>query len=147
MLIDAPDCNQVERISLGIYRQLSYDIPALKLWYEFPHDYPEYPNTIEERLKWMMKQFQEKTHIQEFGSCDSPAQFKKTDNYRIIQQSPFSFIVLLHQITKEDSPGYRWHKNGAYLGKKKPRAECLGDEPRIKSIWQFQTYRKPGNAP
>lgn len=47
------------------------------------------------------------------------------------------FILTLGRVTKEQSPGWRWHKNGRYLGDFEPECEHLGDEPVIESIVTF----------
>ena len=45
-------------------------------------------------------------------------------------------------MTRKDHPGYRWHKNGGYSGRKECVAEHFGDEPEIEQIYQYHVYRR-----
>jgi hypothetical protein len=38
------------------------------------------------------------------------------------------FVLSYKTINRVDHPGWRWHKNGRYIGDYQPRHECLGDD-------------------
>jgi len=44
------------------------------------------------------------------------------------------FVIEYGELNREDHGGFRWHKNGRYIGIHEPRMECLGDEPIIERI-------------
>lgn len=77
---------------------------------------------------------------------DSPASYGVADNLKQVREyaseywsSDRKFILTYCWVTKEDSPGWRWHKNGQYIGTQKPQCEHIGDEPLIESVisWGF----------
>lgn len=72
----------------------------------------------------------------QYGVADSIDQVLRF--HRKLMMNPTQdFIVTYHTISKKDNPGWRWHKNGTYIGKQKPQAEHIGDEPLIESVIQY----------
>lgn len=77
-------------------------------------------------------------HVADYGTCDSFDQVWEA--YPQLLTDPRHFILRVHKVHKKDqSPkgGWRWEKNGEYLGTK---SECdyLYDEPNIDFVWVFQ---------
>lgn len=64
-----------------------------------------------------------------YGVCDSTEQFIDRFEQRL-EEDPRKLMVSFRRLTKEQakSHGWRWHKNGPYIGDKHPQHEYLGDE-------------------
>lgn len=76
-----------------------------------------------------------------YGSCDSIEQFMATPLGKWIVESPRKFAISFQYLKadNEQDGGYRWHKNGEYIGSLgAPECEYLKDEPIIREIFQFQ---------
>jgi hypothetical protein len=52
-----------------------------------------------------------------------------------------SFLIRYTNIKKEENPGWRWHKNGTYIGNQEPTMEHLGDEQLIEQIISYHIYQ------
>lgn len=77
---------------------------------------------------------------QEYGVCDTPDQVVKKFKLDSLPQKVFVTFV---KITKADQPksgGWRWHKWGSYIGKKRPKCEYIADEPNITEVYTFHIY-------
>lgn len=49
-------------------------------------------------------------------------------------------ISEVHRENQSSSGGWRWHKNGKYIGTQKPQCEYLYDDKHIDKIMQFHVY-------
>lgn len=119
-----------------------YDAPSAE-FYESVLDWPGLRNqTIDERLASLA----DGSYIQPYGSCDSLTQFLSTKFCEQIKNHASSFVVLFFLIRKCDQgeQGYRWRKNGPYIGEKETMCEYLADEPNVEEIYQYSVYRKIG---
>lgn len=79
-----------------------------------------------------------------YGSADNLKQI--LHRFRRCLMSTDQYVLAYHPVLKSDqSPndGYRFHKNGPYIGNKrsKYRHEYLYDEPKIDCILQFHWYK------
>ena len=77
---------------------------------------------------------------------NSPSSYGVADNLDQVRAyapdywtSERTFILTFYTVTREEDPGWRWHKNGQYIGTQEPQAEHLGDEPDIEQVisWGF----------
>lgn len=62
---------------------------------------------------------------------------------RVISNPDVKIVFCFHTIKRKDqSPdgGWRWHKNGEYIGTKEPQHEYLYDDTHIDEIVQFHVY-------
>ena len=145
MLVDLapPDDTGLQRVGKGLYVLL--DMMARfnlleKGWLEYRHQWPEYQ---EQKLTAIFEEFKSGTWFSEYGSCDSPEQFLAHEDYgRKIIASPHSFVVTFHHMYKAEYAGYRWRKNGPYIGlRERMGYESLEEEPNIEAIYQFHVMR------
>lgn len=77
-----------------------------------------------------------------YGLCDSPEQFLAM--FPHIEDDDVPRILTFHGIMRKHQPaqgGFRYHKNGNYLGKQRPRHEYLYDDTHIDMICGFHVYR------
>jgi len=78
----------------------------------------------------------------EYGSCDSPKQFMRKFG-KEMESAPDEYFVKFSKMDKKNFGGYRWHKNGPYVGNKKLVGyEYYKDEPNVDVIWQFHVFKK-----
>ena len=144
MLVNLIDtCDQLTRICDGVYVVNGY-VPdsLLQDWYKYSHQWPEFQGDVDSRLATFQIMFENETYHSDYGSCDSPEQFLSHNYGKILQESKHQYCVLLTFLSKKDHSGYRWHKNGPYIGEKDQQYEHLGDEPEIDHIYQFSIYRR-----
>lgn len=81
-------------------------------------------------------------YLGSYGLCDTPEQFFQM--YPHIRDDDVPRVMTFNKITRESqSPtgGFRYHKNGKYIGKQKPRSEYLYDDQHIDFICSFHIYR------
>jgi hypothetical protein len=152
MLVDLapPDATGLQRVGQGLYVLL--DAMARhslldKGWMEFRHQWPEYQGDADHRLKALREEFDAETWFSEYGSCDTPEQLLAHDDYgKKLVASGHSFIVIFHYMPKAEYAGYRWHKNGPYIGlHERMGHEYLEEEPNIEAIYQFHVLRRTGS--
>jgi hypothetical protein len=74
----------------------------------------------------------------EYGTADSLKQIYKYGKYFIKSEDPY--VLSLSLLTQEDNGGFRWHKNGPYIGKHKNLGEYFSDTPEIDNIIQFHFH-------
>lgn len=81
----------------------------------------------------------------EYGVCDYPYQI--TERWPSLVISPRNFIITLDEVRKDEQiaskAGWRWHKNGEYIGDKNPVCEYLADEPVIENVYMFHIHELP----
>jgi hypothetical protein len=142
-----PDDTGLQRVGQGLY--VLIDVMATyslrdKGWMEFRHEWPEYRGNADHRMNAVREEFESDTLFSEYGSCDSPEQFLAHAGYgKKVVASPHSFIVTFHYMPKAEYAGYRWHKNGPYVGlRERMGHEYLEEEPNIEAIYQFHVLRQ-----
>ena len=77
-----------------------------------------------------------------YGVCDNYKQILK-EYPELKKDKNRKFVVTLSSISKEGQSsdgGWRWHKWGKYIGKKKPMCEYIYDEPKIDEVMIFHIY-------
>lgn len=82
----------------------------------------------------------------DYGTCDSFDQVWEA--YPDLLTDPRTFILRVCKVHKDkQSPqgGWRWWKNGVYLGNKSEGYEYLYDEPNIDFIWKFHIVQLKTN--
>jgi hypothetical protein len=77
-----------------------------------------------------------------YGIGDSPEQiFSHPVIKEYFLDSEEEYICTLRQSIKAEDGGWRWHKNGEYIGVHEPQCEYFRDEPIIKEVWFYHFYR------
>lgn len=117
-----------------------YDEAKQEAFYEFDHQWPEYKGDVDSRFATMRKRIEEGTLFHEYGSCDSPEQFFASDQLKMIERHAGKHIVVFEYLSKKSCPGWRFHKNGPYIGEKK-HYEHLGDCDGWDGVWTYHVYR------
>lgn len=89
-------------------------------------------------------------YIPSYGVCDSYKQI--FDRYPQIKSSTRTFTVFLRKIVANDEPpqgGWRWHKNGTYIGVHRPQYEHIYDDRNeIPEVYMFSIVEYiPENIP
>jgi hypothetical protein len=76
----------------------------------------------------------------EYGIADNPEQVKK--HYRkLIRHRTRKFCLNMEYIENvKQEGGFRWHKNGRYIGKQDDRGEYLADSPEIKHVITYHIW-------
>lgn len=77
-----------------------------------------------------------------YGVCDNIEQI--LNKYPELEQEDRYFFVTLVEIRRENQPeknGWRWHKNGEYIGEQESNYEYLYDE-NIDSVVCFHIYER-----
>jgi len=77
-----------------------------------------------------------------YGLCDSPEQLLEL--YPHLDDDGTPRFLTFHKISREHqhpTGGFRYHKNGKYVGKQRPRCEYLYDDDHIDFICSFHVYR------
>lgn len=77
-----------------------------------------------------------------YGLCDTPEQF--FEMYPHIEDDDVPRFMTFSKISREHQSsqgGFRYHKNGKYIGKQRPRHEYLYDDTHIDFICSFHVYR------
>jgi hypothetical protein len=62
------------------------------------------------------------------------------------------YVIQIGVVSKGDQPaegGWRWHRNGPYIGRRNPQCEYLADEPHIEAVLSFGIHevRLPDHTP
>lgn len=80
--------------------------------------------------------------LSSYGVADSLDQVK--DKYKALISNPnMKTCLTFHTVLKEDQPeeyGFRFHKNGTYIGDVELTQEYLHDEPLVDSVICFHFY-------
>lgn len=80
--------------------------------------------------------------IKDYGTCDSFDQVWEA--FPELLTDPRHFILhvtKVHKKNQSERDGWRWEKNGPYLGNKSEGYDYLYDEPNIDFVWVFQIVR------
>lgn len=76
-----------------------------------------------------------------YGVCDNIEQILK--EYPELNGSETLYIVGLYNVDKKSQPfegGWRWHKNGKYIGELNPQCEYLSEEADIDRVYVYHIY-------
>lgn len=77
-----------------------------------------------------------------YGLCDSPEQLFERYPHLVDDDVPrFATFYKISRESQSPQGGFRYHKNGTYIGKQKPRHEYLYDDKHIDFICGFHLYR------
>lgn len=77
-----------------------------------------------------------------YGLCDSPEQFFQMYPHIMDDDVPrFTTFYKITRASQDPQGGFRYHKNGKYIGKQRPRHEYLYDDTHIDFICGFHVYR------
>lgn len=81
-------------------------------------------------------------NIETYGVCDDLANFMEMvgDQLEVDQRSFVVFMTPVLKAAQGPEGGWRWHKWGPYIGKHKPEAEYLYDEPFIEGVFCYSVY-------
>lgn len=74
-----------------------------------------------------------------FGSADSWQQV--LDVVTEFAESDDAYILTFSRLTPQDNAGWRWHKNGEYIGNQQPCYEYLGDCDHIAEIVAYHFWK------
>lgn len=77
----------------------------------------------------------------EYGTADNLEQIKHHYRKLINYKTRRYFITVSLIKNDNDGGGFRWHKNGQYIGKYKNLGEYLWDSPEIKEVYSYQIYQ------
>ena len=135
-----PPCNvvYVERVQLGVYCA-----------WNFHNTIDEYADhvTVMNIPSWdelikspeKMKEEMEIGWYGGYGSADTVEQILAWKDGAFVKSDRL-FVLEINEVSREHTPGWRWEKNGSYIGTKSPQAECIGDEPEIVSVLNFSFH-------
>lgn len=75
-----------------------------------------------------------------YGVCDNVEQvLEQYGQWLDLPDRKFCISLIKH--TKEDGSGFRWHKNGKYIGIKEPQMEYLRDEgDDIQEVFSYNIH-------
>lgn len=135
-----------EHLGLGLY----HGLPGFAFEYLIEDEHPfegyimRMPNRTDEQLKKLFAEIQRQEREdlpRDYGVCDHPAQV--VERWHQIVKDPRPLIINFHRLDRDwaKKSGWRWHKNGKYIGKQNPQYEHLGDEPEIETVWDFHIYQ------
>lgn len=121
------------RTDVGIYQQNGFtDLPWLSHW---PHE-QELWDVTDPRER--MDRYVAQGCHSDYGSADTIRQV--LDTYPDLETSPRQYLLTYQILTPQDNPGWRWCKNGPYLGTGNPQHEHLGDETTIDQILSWEVW-------
>lgn len=136
--VDLSDCSVLSlRLMTGVYlnglpsRYVTNDMYVLsrdsnriysyeEVKRQIPHDYIITPYCVSDNLRQVVNYFQ-----------------------RFLDEPDRNFAISLHPEYRDKQPpenGWRWEKNGVYIGNKTPQADYLHDEPEIKHVINCMLY-------
>lgn len=82
------------------------------------------------------KKLNEELEVSDYGVADDLDQVLEYGKRFVDSDDPY--VLSICGITQEHSGGFRWHKNGVYIGKHKNRGEHLYETPEIDNIIVFE---------
>ena len=121
------------RHAVGVYEQVGFEhLPWLVQW---PHEVETWALTD---LKARRDALARQGGPRDYGSADSIGQVLA--RYTDLATSDRRYLLTYQTVTRKDDPGWRWHKNGPYIGVGHPRQEHLGDEPEIDKVIAWEVW-------
>lgn len=150
------------RLDTGIYmgsnnfvgltrEQLVEDVPVPFVSAENWHDVQECHLAYRRHMNRLYSQKYQRGPYRDFqgmgayGVCDTPEQLLRDFPHFADDEVPrvltFKGVWREHQSSQG---GFRYHKNGKYVGRQKPRSEYLYDDKHIDMVCIFHVYRVIG---
>lgn len=125
----SPEAMNERRIEKGIYYGIGMenDVQMFGTSHEVIRSFAHYDDIqrILEEPAW-------------YGIADDLDQIKEHFTPFIEDPDRMFFIQVMHYKKSEmQGQGWRWHKEGTYIGNQEPMAEHFGDEPEIEEVWHF----------
>ena len=119
------------RVEKGIYKLFFSNIPKEEVLDELDDIYwSSVPYSVdpENVLSYYQTMYEGKlAELGTYGVADNVEQVKEHFKY-FIEHPDYKFIITLQYIHHKRDRGFRWHKNGPYIGTRTPEYEHLGDE-------------------
>lgn len=122
---------------------------------EFPlSDFISHGRDVEERLQVLGQQFEDDTYRQDYGTADDLEQI--LDYYkRQIDDPDHMYVICVFLIDKVSGAGFRFHKNGPYIGTKHNidedgdtwLPECIEDCENLDTVVSFHLVEVTPNLP
>ncbi len=81
----------------------------------------------------------EKSYWPQYGIADNLDQIVARIEKQL-EEAPQNLIVLLDVCKQDENAGWRWHKNGPYIGTQKPQHEYFRDDKHIQEVVHWSTY-------
>ena len=158
-----PEMTHPRRLGLGVYQAYNVsersviekvveDVPPHMDWRRDPEDrlrsYMDGARAYKRKMDKLYSERYKRGPYRDFmslgayGLCDTPEQFFQM--YPHIQDDDVPRFMTFAKITRESQDphgGFRYHKNGNYIGKQRPRCEYLYDDTHIDFICSFHVYR------
>lgn len=72
----------------------------------------------------------------DYGVCDNAEQI--WEKWPMLLTDERKFIILLSWVDAKENPGWRWRKNGPYIGTFDSMYEEIGDETGLDGVYSFQ---------
>lgn len=99
-----------------------------------------YNRTWDERME--SKEYIFDYDLSSYGVADNVHQLL-AHYHAVIGNPDNNIIITLREVKREnqsESGGWRWHKNGPYIGTQDPQCEYLFDDVHIDKVLQFHVY-------
>src|ERR1051325_2948720 len=122
------DLENKEELHKGVYLVKTFSFQEMIL------------NKVEQ---WVIPDIVKQRLVKTYGVCDDYQQVLKL--YKpYVNSKTRKFVISLTEIRKANQPkegGWRWHKWGPYIGKKRPKHEYLYDEDdSIQSVYTYHIF-------
>lgn len=86
--------------------------------------------------------------VSSFGVADSVEQL--LGKYPFLVEDDHQYLITVATVTRAEQPrhgGWRWHKNGDYVGEQDPQHEHLYDDTHIDEVVTFNVYEYKQRVP
>jgi hypothetical protein len=137
---NVPSWQLPERIDTGLY----WDPYGLFEHYagslvEDPFDLHKIDGDLGQRIAEARRRTAEDLPLENYGVCDSPDQV--TARWRFLATAEEKYLITFAQHRRQRGAGWKWRKQGVYIGTQNPQCELLDDEPDIDQVLTFVIYR------
>lgn len=80
--------------------------------------------------------------VPDYGIVDTPAQVLERFPHLADDEKPRILTFTEHRrLDQHPTQGFRYHKNGKYWGRQRPRHEHLFDDTHIERVWTFHHWQ------
>jgi hypothetical protein len=107
-----------------------------------PFDMYQFPGDLADRMAELSRRSAIGWPLENYGVCDSPEQVVR--RWEFLATAPERYLVAFVKIERVpgERTGWRWRKNGPYIGDHTPEWEYLDDEPpTIGHVLLFHIYQ------
>jgi hypothetical protein len=156
VVVDVPNHGEIEHTyatrleeGVGLFAAYSFDYTIKDFTeYEVIHSFEEDRRlfqaienaTTEEDKDKARKLYWNHLEVSDYGSADTLEQILEYGKRFI--DSPEPYVISFGLISNDDTGGgWRFHKNGPYIGKHEELGEYLSDSPEIKEIITFHFHK------